>query len=64
MPSWLWLPLAELVVGFPSVWYNPISISVACSGRESKHHSNKYDDFEDDDDDFAPASASTASNEV
>jgi hypothetical protein len=45
--------------------YNPISVSsVAHSGRERKRRSSKHDDFSDDDNDFAPASAPTASNEV
>jgi hypothetical protein len=48
-----------------SVRYNLISVSsVARSGRERKHRSRKHDDFSNDDDDFAPASAPTASNEV
>jgi hypothetical protein len=47
------------------VRYNPVSVSsVARSGREHKHRSSKHDDFSDDDDDFAPASAPTAPNEV
>ena len=45
--------------------YNPISVpSVARSGRERKRHVSKQDDFSDDDDDFAPASGASASNEV
>jgi hypothetical protein len=48
-----------------SVRYNPISVpSVARVGRERKRRASKHDDFSDDDDDFAPASAPTASNEV
>lgn len=48
-----------------SVRYNPISVpSVARSGRKRKCHASKQDDFSDDDDDFAQASAPTASNEV
>jgi hypothetical protein len=47
------------------VHYNPISVtSVARAGRECKRRPSKHDDFSDDDDDFAPASAPTASNEV
>jgi hypothetical protein len=37
---------------------------MARSGRERKRRLSKQDDFSDDDDDFAPASAPTASNEV
>jgi len=48
-----------------SVRYNPITVaSVARSGRERKRRASKQDDFSDDDDDFAPASVPTASNEV
>ena len=48
-----------------SVRYNPISVSsVARSSRSTKRRASKHDDFSDDDDDFAPTSAPTASNEV
>jgi hypothetical protein len=38
--------------------------SVVRSDRERKRRSSKHDDFNDDFDDFAPASALTASNDV
>ncbi len=48
-----------------SMRYNPISVSsVACLSRERKHRSSKQDSFSDNDNDFAPPSAPTASNEV
>lgn len=40
------------------------STSVVRSGRERKRCSSKHDDLSNDGDDFAPASAPTASNEV
>jgi hypothetical protein len=48
-----------------SVCYKPVSVSsVVRTGRERKRRSSKQDDFSDDNDDFAPDSAPTASNEV
>jgi hypothetical protein len=58
-------PSPNLISVLCSVCYNPISVSsVARLGHERKRHSSKHDGFSDDDDDFAPASAPTASNEV
>ena len=47
-----------------SMHYNPIVSSMACSSRERKRHSSKHDDFSDDDDEFAPASAPVSASAI